>query len=82
MGKKRFRANRIILDNMTFDLDQPIEDPVFYQTTRRMTTPKAVERLIKRGHIEARRELRRQKKKEDALIKALKDIGGILLLQP
>jgi len=74
-----FKAKRIKLDNITFDLDKPIIDPVEYQTLRRMPRNRAVEELVKNGHIKAEKELRRQKLKEDALIRALKEIGGIFV---
>jgi len=74
-----FKARRIKLDNITFDLDKPILDPVEYQTIRRMPRNRAVEKLVKKGHIKAEKELRRQKDKEDALIRALKEIGCIFV---
>lgn len=70
-----FKATRIRINNITYDLDKPIVDPVYYQTTKRLPQNKAVEKLIKSGYIKADRELKRQKAKEDALIKALKKIG-------
>jgi len=74
-----FKAKRIKLDGLTFDLDKPILNPVDYQTIRRLPRNKAVEELVKKGHLKAERELRRQKAKEDALIRALKEIGGIFV---
>lgn len=74
-----FKANRIKLDGLTFDLDNPILDPVDYQTIRRLPRNKAVEELVKKGHLKAEREMRRQKAKEDALIRALKEIGGVFV---
>jgi hypothetical protein len=74
-----FKAKRIKLDDITFDLDTPILNPVDYQTIRRMPRNKAVEELVKKGHLKAEKELRRQKAKEDALIRALKEIGGIFV---
>lgn len=41
-----------------------------------MKKNQAVEQLIRRGHIKANKEIKRQKAKEDALIKALKKLGG------
>lgn len=71
-----FKATRIKIDNITFDLDKPINDKVFYETTRRLDKNQALEKLVKAGHIKIDREIRRQKAKEDALIRALKKIGG------
>lgn len=73
----KFKASRIKIENITFDLDQPIMDPVYYQTTRRLPRNKAVERLVRSGHIKINKEFKRQKAKEDAMIKALKKIGEI-----
>lgn len=74
-----FKAKRIKLDGLTFDLDKPILDPVDYQTIRRLPRNKAVEELVKKGHLKAEKELRRQKVKEDAVIRALKEIGDIFV---
>lgn len=77
MGK--FKATRIKLDNITFDLDKPVNNKVFYETTRRMKKDKAVERLINGGFITVEKEFKRQKAKEDAVIKALKKLGGVFI---
>lgn len=74
-----FKANRIKLDGITFDLDKPIYDPVLYQTTRRMKKDVAVQRLIRDGFINAEKEIKRAKIKEDAVIKALKKLGGVFI---
>ena len=75
MGK--FKATRIKIENITYDLDIPIVDPVYYQTTKRLPKNPAMEELLRSGHIKAEKELKRQKQKEDALIRALKKIGGV-----
>jgi len=74
-----FKAGRIKIEGNTFDLDKPIRDPVFYQTTRRMKKNDAVQRLVSHGYLNPDKELKRQKVKEDAVIVALKKIGGIFI---
>ena len=74
-----FKVTRIRIDGVTYDLDVPIRDPVVYQTIRRMNKEQAVERLVKNGNIKADKEIKRAQMREDAVIKALKKIGGIFI---
>lgn len=74
-----FKANRINLGGVTFELDHPIEDQVFYVTTRRKSQEKAIETLINSGHLKPVELLKRQKTREDAVIKALKAVGSLLI---
>ena len=74
-----FKASRIKIDGITYDLDKPIRNETFYQTTRRQPTDKAVENLVKNGYIKMDKEMKRQRDKEDAVIKALKKLGGIFV---
>lgn len=74
-----FKATRIKIEGITFDLDNPILDPVYYQTTRRMPRNQAVERLVKDHHVKPDREIRRARVKEDAIIKAIKAVGEIFV---
>ena len=74
-----FKAGRIKIDGITFDLDKPICDMGWYQTTRRMKKDDAIQRLVNQGYLNPGNELKRQKVKEDAVIKALKSIGGIFI---
>jgi len=74
-----FKAGRIKIEGITFDLDKPICDPVWYQTTRRMKKDDAVQRLVNQGYLNPGKEFKRQKVKEDAVISALKKIGGIFI---
>lgn len=75
----RFTARRIKLGGITYDLDKPITSKVFYVQTRRKPHNQAVESLVKNGYLRLDKELRRQKVKEDAIIKALKGIGGVFV---
>jgi len=70
-----FKATRIRIEGVTFDLDKPICNPVEYQTTRRLPKDKAVEKLVRGGYLKLEGEMKRQKLKEDALIRALKKLG-------
>lgn len=74
-----FKANRIKIDGITYDLDKPIRDPVLYQTTRRMKRDDAVQRLVRGGFINADKEMKRAKTKEDSVIKALKKLGSVFV---
>lgn len=71
-----FKATRIKIDGVTYDLDKPIKNETFYQTTRRQPKDKAVENLVKNGYLKLDKELKRQRDREDAIIKALKKIGA------
>ena len=74
-----FKAARIKIEGITFDLDKPIQDRVWFETTKRMKQDDAVRRLVKQGYLDPSKELKRQKVKEDAVISALKKIGGIFI---
>jgi len=74
-----FKANRIILGGITFDLDAPIEDKVYYETTRRKSQDKAIEALINEGYLKPVEIIKRQKMREDAVIRALKSVGSLLI---
>jgi len=74
-----YKATRIKIEGITFDLDRPIVDKVWYETTRRMKKDDAVQRLVSKGYLNPNKELKRQKVKEDAVIVALKKIGGIFI---
>ena len=72
-----FKASRIKIDGITYDLDKPIRNETFYQTTRKQPKDKAVENLVKNGYIKMDKELKRQRDKEDAVIRALKKMGDL-----
>ena len=74
-----FKASRIKIERITYDLDKPITNKTFYETTRRQTTDKAVENLVKNGYIKMDKEMKRQRDKEDAVIRALKKMGGLFV---
>lgn len=79
---KPFRASRVRSEGKTIDIDRPILNAVYFQTVRRLPYDQAVERLVKDGYLNADKEFKRAKAKEDALIKALKTIGGIFMPDP
>jgi len=74
-----FKANRINLGGVTYELDNPIEDQVFYVTTRRKSQEEAIESLINNGYLKPVELLKRQKIREDTIIKALKAVGSLLI---
>ena len=74
-----FKASRIKIERITYDLDKPITNKTFYETTRRKSKDQAVEALVKNGYITMDKEMKRQRDKEDAVIRALKKMGGLFV---
>ncbi len=74
-----FKATRIKIGGITYDLDKPIKSDSTYQKIKRMPQPKAIEELIKNECLDPTKVLKRHKIREDGLIRALKAVGSLLV---
>ena len=72
-----FKASRIKITGLTIDLDTPIDNKVFYETTRRMDLEEALLALNDNGNISIPGIIKRHRIREDSLIRFLRKLGSI-----
>ena len=72
-----FKASRIKITGLTIDLDTPIDNKVFYETTRRMDLEEALLALNDNGNISIPGLIKRHRIREDSLIRFLRKLGSI-----